>query len=71
MELEDPHLIVDCVKSLMNLSYFNLDNIDLIKQISELTINNAFTDLTVIQAMNENLKNYKKLTDNYKEIVKI
>lgn len=70
MQPEDPHLVVKCAKSLIALPYFHEDNIHLIKEIISIAVNMAFTDATVILAINENIKIYGELVNINKELVR-
>lgn len=69
MELADPHLVVKCAKSIIALPYFHEDNIYLIKQIIIIAANMAYSDPTVILAINNIIKIYEKLVNDNKELV--
>lgn len=70
MEPEDPHVIVNCAKFMMTLSYFNRENIELAKEIITIAVNMAHGDPTVIEAIKESIAVYKRLVDEHKEMVR-
>lgn len=64
MEPDDPHLVVNCARSLITLPYLSQDDIHLFKEIISIAINMALNDSTVIEAI-------KRAINIYRAIVRI